>query len=194
MKCFNCYSDYLPTLLFPICRQCGFCHYCRRFLSCIHYKEDLPQTLKKHSKGQIQQLTGHGCKNSTNRERDWDSYGVLSLSLIGRNPYDRFAAVLVIDESIRRGLGKSKMLVLLRRLQAMRYPLNCRIDIVPTGTSDIEIIQSVGSFKSIPVFLLTSDKELYNKLFPKAILAKSKGTRNAVRIIFDTVTYKIKRL
>ena len=57
-----------------------------------------------------------------------------SLSLIGRTPYDGFAAVLVIDESTRRGLGKSNMLVLLRKLQAMQYPLNCYIDIVPTGT------------------------------------------------------------
>jgi hypothetical protein len=113
---------------------------------------------------------------------------------MSRTPCDCFAAVLIIDESIRRGLGKSNMLVLLRKLQAMQYPLNCYIDIVPSGISDIEIIRIVGSYKAVPVFLLTSDKELYDKIFPKAILAKSKGSSNAVRIIFNTIRYRIKRL
>ncbi len=194
MKCLNCYSEYIPTLLHPICEQCGFCYYCRRFLSCIHYKEDLPNMLIKCPQRQPLQMPGQGYKELTYRERKWDSYRELSLSLISRTPYDRFAAVLVIDESTRRGLGKSNMLVLLRKLQAMQYPLSCYIDIVPTGSSDIEIIRIVGSYKAIPVFLLTSDKELYNKLLPKAILVKSKGTSNAVRIIFNTIRNRVKRL
>jgi hypothetical protein len=194
MKCLNCYSEYIPTLLYPICEQCGFCYYCRRFLSCIHYREGLPNTLKKYLPTQSLRLPGKGYKDPTYRERKWDSYRELSISLINRTPYDCFAAVLVIDESTRRGLGKSNMLVLLRKLQAMQYPLNCYIDIVPTGSSDIEIIRIVGSYKAIPVFLLTSDKELYDKLLPKAILVKSKGTSNAVRIIFNTIRDRIKRL
>jgi len=194
MKCLNCYSEYIPTLLYPICERCGFCYYCRRFLSCIHYKEDLQNTLKKCTQRQSLQLPAQGYKDLTCRERRWDSYRELSLSLTSRTPYDCFAAVLVIDESTRRGLGKSSMLVLLRKLRAMQYPLNCYIDIVPTGSSDIEIIRIVGSYKAIPVFLLTNDKELYDKLLPKAILVKSKGTSNAVRIILNTIRYRIKRL
>ncbi|MGA7368148.1 MAG: hypothetical protein WBX01_03395 [Nitrososphaeraceae archaeon] len=114
--------------------------------------------------------------------------------MISRNPYDCFAAVLIIDESIRRGIGKSNMLELLRKLLAMQYPLNCYIDIIPTGSSDLEIIRIVDSYKAIPVFLLTSDKELCDRLLPKAILVKSKGTSNAVRIIFNTIRHRIKRL
>jgi hypothetical protein len=191
MKCLNCYSEYIPTLLYPICEQCGFCYYCRTFLSCIHYKEDLPSMLKKCPPRQSS-VQEH--KDLTYRERKWDSYRELSPNLISRTPYDCFAAVLVIDESTRRGLGKSNMLILLRKLHAMQPPLNCYIDIVPTGSSDIEIMRIVGSYKAIPVFLLTSDKELYAKLLPKAILVKSKGTSNAVRIIFNAIRYRIKRL
>jgi hypothetical protein len=194
MKCLNCYSEYIPTLLYPICEQCGFCYYCRRFLSCIHYKEDLSNMLKKCPQGQSLRLPGRGYKDLTCGERKWDSYTELSLSLISRSPYDCFAAVLVIDESTRRGLGKSNMLVLLSKLQAMQYPQNCYIEIVPTGSSDIDIIRIVDSYKAIPVFLLTSDKELYNRVLPKAILVKSKGTSNAVRIIFNAIRYRIKRL
>lgn len=150
--------------------------------------------LKKCPHGQSLRLSAQGHKDSKCGERKWDSYTELSLSLIGRTPYDGFAAVLVIDESTRRGLGKSKMLVLLRKLQAMQYPLNCYIDIVPTGSSDIDIVRIMGSYKAIPVFLLTSDKELYDKLLPKAILVKSKGTSNAVRIIYSAIRYRIKRL
>jgi len=75
----------------------------------------------------------------------------------------------------------------------MQHPLKCYLDIVPTGSSDNEILQIVDSYKAIPVFLLTSDKELSNKLLGKAILVKSKGTSNAIRIIYNTIRYRIKR-
>jgi hypothetical protein len=191
MKCLNCYSEFIPTLLYPICEQCGFCYYCRTFLSCIHYKEDLPNMIEKCPP---RQLPLQEYKDLTPSERKWDSYRELSSNLISRTPYYCFAAVLVIDESTRRGLGKSNMLILLRKLQVMQPPLNCYIDIVPTGSSDIEIMRIVTSYKAIPVFLLTSDKGLYAKLLPKAILVKSKGTSNAVRIIFNAIRYRIKRL
>ena len=194
MKCLNCYSEYIPTLLKPICEKCGFCYYCRGFLSCVHYNEDLPHTLKGCPQRQSLQLSGEGSKVLTHHDRNWDSYKELSLSLMSTTPYDRYGAVLVIDESTRRGLGKSHTLMLLRKLQTMRYPLNCYIDIVPSGSSDIEITRIVGSYKAIPVFLLTSDKVLYEKLLPKAILVKSKGTSNAARIIYNTIRYRIKRL
>ena len=194
MKCLNCYSEYIPTLTYPICEQCGFCYYCRSFLSCFHYEEGTPNPLKKYPQEQSLCLASQGYKNLKYSEKNWDSYRELSLSLICKSPYDCFAAVVVIDESTRRGLGKSNMVMLLRKLLMMQYPLNCYIDIVPTGSSDIEIIRIVDSYKAIPVFLLTSDKELYNKLLPKAILVKSKGTGDAVRIIFNTIRYRIKRI
>lgn len=31
MKCLNCYFDYPPSLVNPICPSCGFCYYCRAF-------------------------------------------------------------------------------------------------------------------------------------------------------------------
>jgi hypothetical protein len=191
MKCLNCYSEYVPTLLYPICEQCGFCYYCRTFFSCIHYKGDLPNRIEKCPP---RQSPLEEYKDLTPSERKWDSYKELSSTLISRTPYYCFAAVLIIDESTRRGLGKSNMLILLRRLQAMQPPQNCYIDIVPTGSSDIEIMRIVSSYKSIPVFLLTSDKGLYAELLPWAILVKSKGTSNAVRIIFNAIRYRIKRL
>jgi hypothetical protein len=79
-------------------------------------------------------------------------------------------------------------------LQMMQQPLNCYIDILPTGSSDNDIIRIVNSYKAIPVFLLTSDKELSKQLPNEAILVKSKGTSNAVRIIYNTIRYRIKRL
>ena len=36
MKCFNCYSEFHPTLSKPICSNCGFCYYCRDF-TCFHH-------------------------------------------------------------------------------------------------------------------------------------------------------------
>jgi len=35
MKCFNCNSEFSPTLEKPRCPKCGFCYYCREF-SCFH--------------------------------------------------------------------------------------------------------------------------------------------------------------
>ena len=35
MKCLNCYFEYSPSLVNPICSSCGFCYYCREF-ACYH--------------------------------------------------------------------------------------------------------------------------------------------------------------
>jgi hypothetical protein len=114
--------------------------------------------------------------------------------LDSKSPHNCFDAAVIIDESTRRGLGKSNMIMLIHKLQMMQHPLKCYVDIVPTGSSDDEILQIVDSYRAIPVFLLTSDKELSNKLLGKAILVKSKGTSNAVRIIHNTIRYRIKRI
>ena len=37
MKCFNCYYEFQPTFINPICPSCGFCFYCREF-ACFHYE------------------------------------------------------------------------------------------------------------------------------------------------------------
>jgi hypothetical protein len=39
MNCFNCYSEFHPTLSNPICQECGFCYYCRDFF-CFYYDEE----------------------------------------------------------------------------------------------------------------------------------------------------------
>ena len=197
MNCLNCYSEYIPTLSNPICQQCGFCYYCRDFLSCIHYKEkeeDNICRLKRYPQKHSLRLSSQAYRNRAQEEKKWDSYRELSLSLENRDPHGCFAAVIIIDESTRRGLGKSNMIMLLHKLQMMQQPLNCYIDILPTGSSDNDIIRIVNSYKAIPVFLLTSDKELSKQLPNEAILVKSKGTSNAVRIIYNTIRYRIKRL
>ena len=36
MKCFKCSSDFNQILSEPVCKQCGFCYYCRDF-TCLHH-------------------------------------------------------------------------------------------------------------------------------------------------------------
>ena len=71
MKCFNCYSEFLPTLSKPLCQECGFCYYCRDFLSCFHYDVDKdnnqkPKQSTSSHKGNIQK---------------WDSYNDIASTL-----------------------------------------------------------------------------------------------------------------
>ena len=37
MRCFNCYSEFLPTLVKPLCKSVASATICRDFLSCFHY-------------------------------------------------------------------------------------------------------------------------------------------------------------
>jgi hypothetical protein len=101
-------------------------------------------------------------------------------------------AVVIIDESVRRRLGKLHMRELVKKLQDEE--MDWYIDIVPTACSDDDIIRSVDSYVDIPVLLLTSDKELYETLPGRAVFIKSKGDRNGVRIIFNTLKRRISRL
>jgi len=100
-------------------------------------------------------------------------------------------AVAIIDESVRRRLGKLHMHELVKKFQD---EVNWYIDIVPTASSDNEIIRIVDSYVDIPVLLLTSDKELYERLHGKAVFIKSKGNSNGVRIIYNTVKRRFTRL
>jgi len=43
MKCLNCYSEFHPTLLNPICQHCGYCYYCRDFI-CFHHDRGISET------------------------------------------------------------------------------------------------------------------------------------------------------
>jgi len=100
-------------------------------------------------------------------------------------------AVAIIDESVRRRLGKLHMHELAKKFQD---EVNWYIDIVPTASWDNEIIGIVDSYVDIPVLLLTSDKELYERLHGKAVFIKSKGNSNGVRIIYNTVKRRFTRL
>jgi hypothetical protein len=99
---------------------------------------------------------------------------------------------VIIDESVRRRLGKLHMHELMKKLQDEE--MNWYIDIVPTGSSDNDIIRSVDSYVDIPVLLLTSDKELYEGLPGRAVFIKSKGDSNRVRIIYNTLRRRMSRL
>ncbi len=101
-------------------------------------------------------------------------------------------ALAIIDESVRRRLGKLHMHELVRKLQADK--MNWYLDIIPSATSDDDIIRIVDSYLDIPVLLLTSDKELYERLPGKAVFIKSKGDSNGVRIIYNTVKRRFTRL
>jgi hypothetical protein len=101
-------------------------------------------------------------------------------------------AAAIIDESVRRRLGKLHMHELVRKLQDDE--MNWYIDIIPTASSDDDIIRIVDSYVDIPVLLLTSDKELYERLPGKAVFIKSKGDSNGVRIIYNTVKRRVTRL
>ena len=36
MICFNCYTEFHPTLSKPFCPNCGICYWCRDF-TCFHH-------------------------------------------------------------------------------------------------------------------------------------------------------------
>lgn len=54
MKCFNCYFEFTPTLSEPVCKQCGFCYYCRDF-ACPHHNAGINPSweapILSHSQG-----------------------------------------------------------------------------------------------------------------------------------------------
>jgi hypothetical protein len=123
--------------------------------------------------------------------KNWGTYDSL-LVISNRTDSKDYVAVVIIDESTRRRLGKLHMHELVRKLQDDE--MNWYIDIIPTASSDDDIIRIVDSYVDIPVLLLTSDKELYERLPGKAVFIKSKGDSNGVRIIYNTVKRRVTRL
>jgi rRNA-processing protein FCF1 len=136
----------------------------------------------------ILEITQRGQQKTT---KNWGTYdGLLVLS--NRRAFKDYAAVVIIDESVRRRLGKLHMNELVNKLQDEE--MNWYLGIIPTATSDDDIIRIVDSYLDTRVLLLTSDKELYERLPGKAVFIKSKGNSNGVRIICNIVKRRITRL
>jgi hypothetical protein len=117
LKCFNCYSEFLPTLSKPLCQECGFCYYCRDFFSCVHYDADNKE-YNYDQEQQEQPLLQSPYKNEKKDDiQNWDSYHdlVSSTTLTTTTPPDpeNSTVVIVIVKSLRRKLGKFHILELI---------------------------------------------------------------------------------
>ncbi|MFL6364401.1 MAG: hypothetical protein ACJ719_04240 [Nitrososphaeraceae archaeon] len=197
MRCFNCYSEFAPTLSKPLCQECGFCYYCRDFFSCIHYDADSKdQNKKQKQQEEQQQLSQSPWENKKKNDiQNWDSYTeLISSSTLTTTPPDpeNSTAVIVIDESLRRKLGKLHILELIQKLTSPE--MNCYVDIIPTGTSDNEVIKVFNSYVNIPALIVTSDKGLYERLPANSLFIKAKKGSNAVRVITQAIRHRISRL
>lgn len=74
--------------------------------------------------------------------------------------------------------------------------MNCYADIIPTGTSDNDIIKVINSYVDIPALILTSDKDLYRRLLGRSLFVKARkgSNNNTVRIITKAIKHRISRL
>ena len=198
MRCFNCYSEFVPTLSKPLCQECGFCYYCRDFFSCVHYDAgNTDKNKKQRQQEEQQQLSQSPWKNKKKKNdiQNWDSYTDLlsSTTLTGRAPApENSTAVIVIDESLRRKLGKLHILELVKKLTSPE--INCYVDIIPTGTSDDEVIKVFNSYVNIPAIIVTSDKGLCKRLPANSLFIKTNKGSNALRVITQAIRHRISRL
>ena len=88
--------------------------------------------------------------------------------------------------SPRRKLGKLRILDLIQNLTSPE--MNCYVDIIPTGTSDIDVIRVFKSYVNIPALILTSDKELYMELFGHSVFVQA-NRGNTIRIVTEATHY-----
>jgi hypothetical protein len=196
LKCFNCYSEFVPTLSKPLCQKCGFCYYCRDFFSCVHYDAGKTDQNKKQGQQEQQQLSQSPWKNKKKKNdiQNWDSYTYLvsssTLTTTAPDP-ENSTAVIVIDESLRRKLGKLHILELVQKLTSPE--MNCYVDIIPTGTSDNEVIKVFNSYVNTPTLIVTSDKRLCERLPANSLFIKTKKGSNAVRVITQAIRHRISR-
>ena len=192
MKCFNCYSEFLPTLSKPLCQECGFCYYCRDFLSCFHYEIDKDYNRKEKQKQQLLIPLLSSGKRKKNFQ-NWDSYNDIASMLTWYNPNEEnpVAAVIVIDESVRRKLGKFHILELIKKITSPE--MNCYVDIIPTGSSDNDVVKVFNSYVNIDALILTSDKVLYRRLLGRSLFVKERGG-NAIRLIIKEIKHRISRV
>jgi hypothetical protein len=195
LKCFNCYSEFLPTLSKSLCQECGLCYYCRDYFSCVHYDADNKEYNRQQEQQQEQQQQllpqSPGKNQKKNNQKNWDSYNDL-VSTPTIPALENSAAVIVIDESLSRKIGKFHILELIQKLTSPQ--MNCFVDIIPTGTSDNYVIKVFNSYTDIPALILTSDKGLSGRLRSHSLFVKSKKGSNAIRVIIQAVKYRISRL
>ncbi|MGA9169756.1 MAG: hypothetical protein WBZ20_06395 [Nitrososphaeraceae archaeon] len=59
----------------------------------------------------------------------------------------------------------------------------CYADTIPTEASDKDVITVFNSSVDITALILTSDKDLYRKLFGRSLFVKAKKWSDPVRII-----------
>jgi hypothetical protein len=192
MRCFNCYREFLPTLSKPLCQECGFCYYCRDFFSCFHCeidnKDNNPKEKEKEKHEQQSPILLSSWKKK--KIQKWDSYNDIASMLTHCNPNggNTVAAVIVIDESVRRKLGKVHILELIKKMTSPE--MNCYVDIIPTGTSDNDVVKVFNSYVNIHSLILTSDKDLYGRLLGRSLFVKKKGS-NAIRLITQEIKRRI---
>jgi hypothetical protein len=196
LKCFNCYSEFLPTLSKPLCQECGFCYYCRDFFSCVHYDADNKE-YNYDQEQQEQPLLQSPYKNEKKDDiQNWDSYHdlvsstTLTTTTTPPDP-ENSTVVIVIVKSLRRKLGKFHILELIQKLTSPE--MNCYVDIIPTGTSDNDVIKVFNYYVDIPALLLTSDKNLNKRLLGRSLFVKTKAS-NAITIVTEQVKHRISRL
>ena len=72
--------------------------------------------------------------------------------------------------------------------------MNCYVDIIPTGTSDNEVIKVFNSYINIPAIIVTSDKGLCGRLPANSLFVKTNKGSNAVRLITHAIRHRISRL
>ena len=192
MKCFNCYREFLPTLSKPVCQECGFCYYCRDFFSCFHCETDNKDNNPKEKEKEKHEQQSPILLSSWKKKKiqKWDSYNDIASMLTHCNPNggNTVAAVIVIDESVRRKLGKVHILELIKKMTSPE--MNCYVDIIPTGTSDNDVVKVFNSYVNIHSLILTSDKDLYGRLLGRSLFVKEKGS-NAIRLITQEIKRRI---
>jgi hypothetical protein len=66
------------------------------------------------------------------------------------------------------------------------------VDIIPTGTSDNDVIKVFKSYVNILALILTSDKDLYMKLLGRSVFVKANRS-NAIRIVTEAIKHRISR-
>ncbi|HEY6883677.1 MAG TPA: hypothetical protein VI278_06530 [Nitrososphaeraceae archaeon] len=121
----------------------------------------------------------------------WDSYNDIA-STLTMPTLEESAAVIVIDESVRRKLGKLHILELIQNIAGPE--MNCYVDIIPSGTSDNDVIKVFNSYADFPAVILTSDKNLHRELLGRSLFVKAKKGNDAVRIITKAIKHRILRL
>ena len=99
--------------------------------------------------------------------------------------------MIVIDESVRRKLGRFHIFELIKKITSPE--MNCYVDIIPTGSSDNDVVKVFNSYVNIDALILTSDKVLYRRLLGRSLFVKVKGG-NAIRLIIKEIKHRISRV